>query len=79
MRCELGCATKAPPEPFPSATPEAVVAVTGRLFPAVVRIDVAAETYRDGKRGNRQPDSVKWNSLGYLYNAVVDHQVVVTK
>ncbi len=43
-----GCAAK--PEPYPSATPQAVVAVTGELFPAVVRIDVAAETYRDGKR-----------------------------
>jgi serine protease Do len=37
-------------EPYPSATPEAVVAVTKKVFPAVVRLDVAAETYRDGKR-----------------------------
>ncbi len=44
----VGCATK--PDPYPSATPQAVVDVTGELFPAVVRIDVAAETYRDGKR-----------------------------
>jgi DMSO/TMAO reductase YedYZ molybdopterin-dependent catalytic subunit len=28
-------------------------------------------------QGNRQPDSVKWNSLGYLYNAVVAHPVKV--
>lgn len=37
-------------DPYPSATPQAVVAVTDKVFPAVVRIDVAAETYRDGKR-----------------------------
>lgn len=44
-----GCvaATK---EPYPPATPDAVVSVTNKVFPAVVRIDVAAETYRDGKR-----------------------------
>src|SRR5205085_4574639 len=34
----------------PSATPQAVVAVTDKVFPAVVRLDVAAETYREGKR-----------------------------
>jgi serine protease Do len=45
-----GCATKPVADPYPAATPSAVVDVTGRLFPAVVRIDVAAETYRDGKR-----------------------------
>ncbi len=47
-----GCATQKPPtpDPYPSATPKAVVEVTGKIFPAVVRIDVAAETYRDGKR-----------------------------
>jgi DMSO/TMAO reductase YedYZ molybdopterin-dependent catalytic subunit len=28
-------------------------------------------------QGNRQPDSVKWNTLGYLYNAVVAHPVTV--
>ena len=44
----LGCA--AAKEPYPSATPQAVVAVTDKVFPAVVRLDVAAETYRDGKR-----------------------------
>ena len=39
-----------PTEPYPSATPQAVVAVTEKVFPAVVRLDVAAETYREGKR-----------------------------
>ena len=29
--------------PFPSATPKAVVDVTGKVFPAVVRLDVAQE------------------------------------
>src|SRR2546421_9796865 len=37
-------------EPYPSAPPQAVVAVTEKVFPAVVRLDVAAETYREGKR-----------------------------
>jgi serine protease Do len=37
-------------EPFPPATPQAVVAVSKQIFPAVVRIDVAQEIYRDGKR-----------------------------
>jgi serine protease Do len=37
-------------DPFPAATPQAVVAVTAKIFPAVVRIDVAAETYAEGKR-----------------------------
>jgi serine protease Do len=47
-----GCVGNKPtkPAPYPSATPQAVVDVTGRIFPAVVRIDVAAETYREGKR-----------------------------
>lgn len=54
-----GCASQSTPQkatttkngdPYPSATPQAVVDVTGRIFPAVVRIDVAQETYRDGKR-----------------------------
>jgi len=36
--------------PFPAATPQAVVAVTGRIFPAVVRLDVAQEIYSEGKR-----------------------------
>jgi serine protease Do len=43
-------ATAGGTEPYPSATPEAVVAVTKKVFPAVVRLDVAAETYREGKR-----------------------------
>jgi sulfane dehydrogenase subunit SoxC len=29
------------------------------------------------ERGNTQPDAVKWNSLGYLYSAVVAHPVTV--
>jgi serine protease Do len=37
-------------DPFPSATPQAVVEVTGKIFPAVVRIDVAQEIYAEGKR-----------------------------
>ena len=37
-------------DPFPAATPQAVVAVTAKVFPAVVRIDVAAEVYAEGKR-----------------------------
>lgn len=40
--------------PFPSATPEAVVAVTAEIFPAVVRLDVAQEIYSDGKRTLRR-------------------------
>src|SRR5829696_6192259 len=36
--------------PFPSATPQAVVDVTGRVFPSVVRLDVAQEVYSEGKR-----------------------------
>src|SRR6266480_1338574 len=35
---------------FPSATPEAVTAVTDAVFPAVVRIDVKEENYSEGKR-----------------------------
>ncbi|MGE3270971.1 MAG: sulfite oxidase [Chloroflexota bacterium] len=30
-------------------------------------------------QGNTQPDAVKWNSLGYLYNACVSHPVTVAK
>jgi serine protease Do len=37
-------------DPFPAATPKAVYAVTQRIFPAVVRLDVAQEDYREGKR-----------------------------
>src|SRR5882724_2694826 len=36
--------------PFPAATPQAVVEVTARIFPAVVRLDVAQEIYSEGKR-----------------------------
>src|SRR4051812_9974277 len=35
-------------DPFPAASPEHVVAVTAKIFPAVVRIDVAAETFFEG-------------------------------
>lgn len=38
------------PPPYPSATPQAVVAVTEAVFPSVVRIDVKQENYADGKR-----------------------------
>ncbi|WP_206293150.1 trypsin-like peptidase domain-containing protein [Humisphaera borealis] len=38
------------PDPYPSATPQKVVAVTDKIFPAVVRLDVAQEIYSDGKR-----------------------------
>jgi serine protease Do len=41
-------------DPFPSATPHAVVAVTEQIFPAVVRLDVAQEVYSDGKRNLRR-------------------------
>lgn len=41
-------------EPYPSATPKRVVAVTGEIFPAVVRIDVAQEIYSEGKRNLRR-------------------------
>ncbi|HEX5243410.1 MAG TPA: trypsin-like peptidase domain-containing protein [Tepidisphaeraceae bacterium] len=37
-------------EPFPSATPRTVVDVSQRIFPAVVRLDVAQEIYSEGKR-----------------------------
>jgi serine protease Do len=39
---------------FPAATPEVVTAVTRHIFPAVVRIDVAQETYSEGKRTLRR-------------------------
>ena len=35
---------------FPADTPERILEVTDRVFPAVVRLDVAQEIYRDGKR-----------------------------
>jgi serine protease Do len=49
-----GCATSPEPQPFPSATPQAVVAVSSKIFPTVVRIDVAQETYSEGKRTLRR-------------------------
>ena len=52
--CIVGCTTTqksvVQKDPFPPATPQAVVAVTKEIFPAVVRIDVAQETYAQGKR-----------------------------
>lgn len=36
--------------PFADATPERIVDVTQRVFPAVVRLDVAQEVYKQGKR-----------------------------
>lgn len=41
-------------DPYPAATPQAVVRVTERVFPAVVRIDVAQEIYSEGKRNLRR-------------------------
>jgi serine protease Do len=51
-----GCATSKPadPEPFSAATPKAVVDVSSKIFPAVVRIDVAQEIYSEGKRTLRR-------------------------
>jgi serine protease Do len=40
--------------PFPPATPQAVVDVTSRVFPSVVRLDVAQEIYAEGKRTVRR-------------------------
>jgi len=37
-------------DPFPSASPQRVVDVSSRVFPAVVRLDVAQEIYSEGKR-----------------------------
>jgi serine protease Do len=43
-------------DPYPAATPQRVVAVTSQISPAVVRVDIAQATYREGKqslvRGN---------------------------
>jgi serine protease Do len=41
-------------DPFRAASPQAVVEVTAKIFPAVVRIDVAAETFYEGKRDLRR-------------------------
>ena len=40
-----GCAKEDAPSPYPSATPQAVVAVTNQIFPAVVRIDAVAHEH----------------------------------
>ncbi len=48
-----GCASTKP-APFPDATPQRVVDVTQRVFPAVVRLDVAQEVYEQGKRTLRR-------------------------
>lgn len=53
----VGCASNAPKkpaDPFPSATPQAVVDVSQKIFPAVVRLDVAQEAYVEGKRTLRR-------------------------
>lgn len=41
-------------DPFPSASPQRVTAVTQTVFPAVVRLDVAQEIYENGKRTLRR-------------------------
>src|SRR5947209_8599435 len=41
-------------DPFLPASPQNVVAVTAKVFPAVVRIDVAAESFAEGKRDLRR-------------------------
>ena len=46
--------TSSDDQPFPSATPKAVVAVSAEIFPAVVRLDVAQEIYAEGKRTVRR-------------------------
>jgi serine protease Do len=43
-----------PPHPYPPATPEAILDVTQKVFPAVVRLDVAQEIYSEGKRNLRR-------------------------
>lgn len=47
---KFGKPTSQPAEPYASATPERVTDVTSRVFPAVVRLDVAEEVYENGKR-----------------------------
>lgn len=49
----LGCATR-PADPFPDASPRNVVRVTEQVFPAVVRLDVAQETFDQGRRNLRR-------------------------
>ncbi len=50
----IGCQAHPPPPPFPDATPRAVVDVSSKIFPTVVRIDVAQEIYAEGKRTLRR-------------------------
>jgi len=51
-----GCQSSPPVDPYPQATPTRVTAVTAAISPAVVRVDIAQATYKDGKqslvRGN---------------------------
>ncbi len=54
MGCASHPASVAKTAPFPDASPENVVAVTRKIFPAVVRIDVAQEAYAEGKRTLRR-------------------------
>ncbi|HEY1629065.1 MAG TPA: trypsin-like peptidase domain-containing protein, partial [Tepidisphaeraceae bacterium] len=49
-----GCAEHKPSDPFRAATPSAIADVTQKVFPAVVRIDVAQEIYSEGKRTLRR-------------------------
>src|SRR5207248_8839173 len=44
----------APREAFLDATPHVATAVTTKVFPAVVRLDVAQEIYAEGKRNLRR-------------------------
>src|SRR4051812_21086723 len=39
---------------FPDANPQVVTEVTRKIFPAVVRLDVAQEIYTEGKRNLRR-------------------------
>jgi sulfane dehydrogenase subunit SoxC len=43
--------------------------------PAPGRYTIATRAHDE--RGNHQPDSVPWNRLGYLYNAVIAHPITV--
>ena len=49
-KAALELVTPSEADPFPPATPKTVVAVTAKIFPAVVRLDVAQEIYTEGKR-----------------------------
>jgi len=53
----VGCAKNTPavpPPPFPDASPVNVVSVTEKIFPAVVRLDVAQEAFDQGRRTLRR-------------------------